>query len=557
MEYLDETEKKGKLYSRFRKTNILLFAVVFLVMVLVMMLVESSIITHISVGYSSRYAMSSAEALGAHLDRGVGLVSKMARISSVVDWMADEHNEEKRERAFSELSTMVRDLYSNNLYVVIESSRNDYRFRSGYESPDSVLYKTLDENDPEDVWYFHAINSGEEYILTVALDNTSQRKRVWIDYVVYKDGVLLGAICTGLEFSHVMNELFSHHDGDDIRGLIIDENGVILMDSALMEDEEFLYSEYESRIDEEFQNPALISAVRSHLSGIESGFDESGTPDVVKLSSGRYRYVSITPIRQSRWSVVVLSGSVSLFEMSNFIPIMAIVLSLLIAFAIITNAANYRLIFRPLSKLNSSLPVLRENLEGHIYGSERDDELGELSRTIEDLFTKANVDVLTGIRNRRFMENSLGHIMALISRTGGLLSTLMIDIDYFKLYNDTYGHDQGDICLRAVARAINAAVTRAGDFAARYGGEEFTVILPNTNERGARIVAERILKNVRSLGIPHSASDAAPHITVSIGAATGRVTFSQTWEECIKRADEALYKSKQNGRDRYTYIDYR
>ena len=555
MDYREKIEKNGRLYVRFRKMNLLLFAVAFCVMVSVMMLVQGSIITYISVGYAERYTLSSAEALGAHLGRGVGLVSKMAELSSVIDWMADEHDEQKKERAYNELSSMARELYSNNLYVVVEGSRSEYRFRSGFESPDSVLYKIIDENDPDDSWYFECIESDEKYILAVALDYSTQRKRVWIDYAVYNDGVLLGAICTGLEFLHVMNELFSHHDGDDIRGLIIDENSIILMDSTLMEDEEFLYRDYVTHLDEEFQNPTLLAAVQAHLNNIESGDEVSGKPGAVRLSSGPYSYVTIAPIQQSRWSVVVLSGSVSLFEMSNFIPIMTTVLSLLIAFALITNAANYRMIFRPLGKLNSSLAGLRESFEGHVYGAERDDELGELSRTIEDLFTKANVDALTGIRNRRFLENNLGQIMAVISRSGGFLSTLMIDIDFFKRFNDTYGHDRGDVCLKAAARAIGAAVTRAGDFAARYGGEEFVVVLPNTDENGVRIIAEKILENIRSLGIPHSGNDAAPHVTTSIGATTGKVTFAQSWEEYIKRADEALYRSKQNGRDRYTYLD--
>ena len=555
MDYRVETDGKGRLYARFRNMNILLFAAAFIVMASVMMFLLGNIIAHISIGYATRYALSSAEALGAHLERGVSLVSKMARFSSIADWMADEHDEQKKERAFGEMSSMVRDLYSNNLYVVVDSSLSEYSIRSGYEPIESVPIKVLDENSPDDAWYFECISSDDDYVLTVAIDHEMQRKRVWIDYKVTRDGALLGALCTGLEFSHVMNELFSHHDGDDIRAIIIDENGVILMDSALMDDIDFIYSDDELYIDEEFQNTEISAAVRLHLAGNEGGADETDSPSIVGLTYGPYRYITISPIRQSRWSVVVLSDAVSLFDMSNFMPVLTTVLVLLIAFALITNAANFRLIFLPLSKLNQSLAFIKENREGRVYGVERDDELGELSRTIEDLFTKANIDALTGIRNRRFMENSLGQITALLSRSGGLLSVLMIDVDFFKRFNDTYGHDRGDGCLISVARAIDASVTRAGDFAARYGGEEFAVVLPNTDEGGARVIAEKILANVRSLGIPHSDNDAAPHVTASIGVTTGKVTFAQSWEEHIKRADEALYKSKQNGRDRYTYLD--
>ena len=556
MAYRFEKKKTGRLYFRFRKINLLLFTAAFCVMASVMMIVMGRVIASLSVSYAGRYALSSAEALGAHLERGTGLVSKMAHFSSVADWMADEHDEEKKDRAFGEMTSMVRELYSNNLYVVLESSRNEYRVRSVNQQVNAVPFKVLSEDDPDDAWYFECINSDDEYILKVAVDQEVHRKRVWIDYKVVKDGVLLGVICTGLEFSHVMNELFSHHDGDDIRGFIIDENGVILMDSSLTDDIDFLYSAQEIHIEEEFRGSDFHDAVSVYMAGKESGFRDMSTPLIVGLSSGQYRYVTMTPIRQTRWSVLVLSGSVSLFDMSNFMPVLATVLALLIAFALTTNSANYRLIFLPLSKLTKSLEFLRESLEGRVYGSERDDELGDLSRMIEYLFTKANVDALTGIRNRRFMENSLGQTMAMLNRSGGYLSTLMIDIDYFKRYNDEYGHDKGDTCLQAVALAIADSVTRADDFAARYGGEEFAVIMPNTDGKGARLIAKKILENVRSLVIPHSGSDVAPNVTVSVGLVAGKVTFAQSWEDYIKRADEALYMSKQNGRNQYTYLDF-
>jgi len=228
-------------------------------------------------------------------------------------------------------------------------------------------------------------------------------------------------------------------------------------------------------------------------------------------------------------------------------------LTLLLLVAFVTSAANYRLIFLPLGKLDRSLGTLRYSLEGHISGTERDDELGALSRTIQDLFTKANIDGLTGIYNRRFMENNLEHIMGMLSRSNGYLSVLMLDIDFFKKYNDTYGHDRGDECLKSVARALEESVTRSSDFIARYGGEEFIAVLTNTDANGARVVADKLLENVRALDIPHSDSSAAPYVTVSIGCTTDRVVYGQQWEEHVKRADEALYMSKNNGRNMVTF----
>jgi len=175
---------------------------------------------------------------------------------------------------------------------------------------------------------------------------------------------------------------------------------------------------------------------------------------------------------------------------------------------------------------------------------------------INELTDIVHYDVLTGIYNRRFMEENLKRVIKLISRSGGLLSLLMLDIDYFKKFNDTYGHSLGDNCLRGVAQAVAGTLSRAEDFAARYGGEEFAVILPHADEKGAKMIADKIIANIKELNIPHEKNEVASCITVSIGITTGNVQHGQSGEDYIKRADEALYMSKNNGRNRYTYIDF-
>ncbi|MCL1958136.1 MAG: diguanylate cyclase [Spirochaetes bacterium] len=164
------------------------------------------------------------------------------------------------------------------------------------------------------------------------------------------------------------------------------------------------------------------------------------------------------------------------------------------------------------------------------------------------------IDQLTGIYNRRYLDGSLKKIINSHSRTGGNLSVLMIDIDYFKKYNDAYGHEAGDGCLRAVASALSQSVSRDEDFVARYGGEEFAVVLPNTDENGARLIAERMLEKIRECNIPHKASDIADYVTISIGGATDVINHLHHGSDYIKAADKALYESKKNGRNRYTFL---
>jgi diguanylate cyclase (GGDEF)-like protein len=188
-----------------------------------------------------------------------------------------------------------------------------------------------------------------------------------------------------------------------------------------------------------------------------------------------------------------------------------------------------------------------------------EDDIIEMMRSAAFLFANAFIrneveyDALTGIHNRRFFDENMKRIISLLSRSGGLLSLLMIDIDFFKLYNDTYGHIEGDKCLKIVARTLSQNITRADDFVVRYGGEEFVAVLPNTDERGARLIAEKLLDNIRNCKIPHEQSEAADFVTISIGAATGKASHTHNADDFVKKADEMLYKSKQSGRNKYSF----
>lgn len=162
----------------------------------------------------------------------------------------------------------------------------------------------------------------------------------------------------------------------------------------------------------------------------------------------------------------------------------------------------------------------------------------------------ATTDPLTGIANRRMFDEMLRQEEGRVMHAAHDAAVLMIDIDLFKSFNDTYGHGAGDATLRSVAQAITRSVTRGGDLAARIGGEEFAVLLTETDLAGARAVAERIRAMVAALGIRHSGSPHS-HVTVSIGLASklsGQPDASL--DTVLDRADEALYTAKKNGRDR-------
>jgi diguanylate cyclase (GGDEF)-like protein len=168
----------------------------------------------------------------------------------------------------------------------------------------------------------------------------------------------------------------------------------------------------------------------------------------------------------------------------------------------------------------------------------------------DELQRLATRDGLTSVANRRSFDDTLNTEWRRASRESRALSLLMIDVDYFKRYNDTYGHLGGDDCLRRVAEAMADVVKRASDSVARYGGEEFAILMPATEPDGAMVVAERIRAAVEALALPHAGSEVADHVTVSIGVASIQSTSEGAPARLIAAADAALYRAKHAGRNR-------
>ncbi len=158
-------------------------------------------------------------------------------------------------------------------------------------------------------------------------------------------------------------------------------------------------------------------------------------------------------------------------------------------------------------------------------------------------------DGLTGIANRRFFDEFISREWRRARRSEKEIAILMCDVDHFKRYNDTYGHQAGDECLRQVATAIEKQLDRGSDIAARYGGEEFAVILPETSGGGALMVAEKIRHAIHQLNISHATTPLG-RVTLSIGVAVGVPDADQSHEQLLEAADRALYCAKHEGRDR-------
>ncbi|MCT7464158.1 diguanylate cyclase [Aliarcobacter cryaerophilus] len=173
-----------------------------------------------------------------------------------------------------------------------------------------------------------------------------------------------------------------------------------------------------------------------------------------------------------------------------------------------------------------------------------------------DMLEKLSMyDGLTNIRNRRFFDETFEKTFNEIKRDKKSLAVLMIDIDFFKPYNDNYGHGQGDETLRKVAKALEKTIKRASDFVARYGGEEFVILLKDINKDGVEAVANNLLNAIRELKITHEFSKIENYVTISIGASFYNSSSDITKLELLLKADETLYNVKNSGRNNFAILE--
>ena len=222
-------------------------------------------------------------------------------------------------------------------------------------------------------------------------------------------------------------------------------------------------------------------------------------------------------------------------------------------------------IIKPIIDLSKKMEEVEEGNYNLEINMNRKDAIGKLAGSFEKMLAKiesqttqlkklSSTDGLTGVYNRRIFDETLAVEWNRMTRQDQThLSAIMCDVDFFKLYNDTYGHQTGDDCLKRVADTIKSVLRRPADFFARYGGEEFIALLPNTDSENAVKVAEHMRKKVSDLKIEHLKSGIGKYVTVSLGVSSVIPSKDVTPTDLIKTADKALYECKEKGRNQVVY----
>lgn len=400
--------------------------------------------------------------------------------------------------------------------------------------------------------YFIAAKNGEEYIYDVVVSKANDEPAIIFSAPVLSDygnfqGVLFGAV----HLSKINEMLARSLYGESGKVTLINEEGFVissLSQNSTNENEQQIFVE---RVDED-----IIKLMKKEKKGLLQFVNDTGEKVFVSFASmydGRYflmNEINKKEVLQSHYQMVTTMIMVVLaIIVVGILLIIPVSRQLLRPFIYLVNAitrmkeGKYNTQLDPI-KFESSPIELQQMMK---VFNEMSSSIQENKQLLEHL---SNTDGLTGIANRRLFEDTLALTWKQAVEKRHPLSLLFIDIDYFKQFNDRFGHQKGDQCLIKIANALQELVENKKDLVARYGGEEFVIILPNTKRKEAIEVSEKVRRKVEKLQIKRSLEQKRDYVTVSIGVATMVPSVETAKESLIQLADQALYEAKNGGRNR-------
>jgi len=376
---------KNLLATRFRNINMLLFVFILLSMAVASAVLVYNIADSASRDYVRFYTMENVDVLFAHLNGEISLVRHAAASPEIIEWFADEGNQTKKLAAYQRMMHFAGMQRLDGLYFAISESRNEYSIERNALFEDFKPYHVLVQESAYDRWFFDALDSKFEYILKLDTVKSLDDVYIWIDHKVRKDGEVVGVFSAGIPFNVVFDDLFGEYNSQNVLGFVIDDRGLIQMDSSMPDAESLLgslsvYDAAEMRhiLDVE-SSSVFAAAIKSYLDDHTIHYGKRAKPEVFKLSGKEYQYLSISPVPNTNWLAVTLYNSSALLNILSFLPPLIVVILSFAVYIMVSSLLIQKLVFKPLSLLSVSVSESEHNSD-NIYGIKRDDEIGALAR---------------------------------------------------------------------------------------------------------------------------------------------------------------------------------
>jgi len=377
---------KNKIAARSRNVNIIQLVLILILIMVFASIMGSGITRDASLNLARFYSIEAVDILNNFINQDLILVRKVAHSRALTEWFADPGNQEKRTAAYYEMMDYVNLLPDSELFFGINDTLTGLAVNAKTGLDDFVPTDYMDSGDPDYSWYYDCIKSVNDYSLNIDINKNFGQLYFWINHKVMYNGSLTGVVTSGLKISDVLSGMFKNYDAQKVRGYVINKQGVIQMDSL---NNFFIGDTEKSYIRDSSPDPSFVGYMDSYLDNIDGVFNSGSKPQVISLAKGPYRFVSIAPVSSTDWSVVIFFNSNSLFSFTRLLPLCLVMIALFLLYTLADTLMMYQFVFIPLNYLTVSLSEVQSD-NGVIFGSDRDDEIGVLSRTITGMRDRLN-----------------------------------------------------------------------------------------------------------------------------------------------------------------------
>ncbi len=500
------------------------------------------------------------------LTREIALARQMAEDPALIEMALHEDDPLVRKRAVGVMENYRSNFRDQSYFAAFARSGNYYFNNASDQFSGKQLRYTLSRKNPNDKWFYATLISGKDYQVNLDPDAHLGVTKVWINVLIKEGDQVLGVIGTGIDITDFLKETVDIWQ-PGVHNLFVDRDMAIqLYRDAELIDYASLTKEVKqrNRIDKLLTEPEDVENLQRAMRRLEKSGEQVQTLWVT--FQGNRHLLGVAYLPEVGWYDLTLMESQGLFQTRSLLQIPLLFGSAMVLALLLVGWLVHRWILQPVSQLRTSM-------EGVQHGNYQVDlppfgkgEIGELARRFsgmvaevrntrseleekvrlrtEELLLLTEIDQLTGLFNRRGMQERLDQELARQLRQGGALGMLLLDLDFFKQINDRYGHVAGDLALCAASGVIQDSL-RPYDHAARWGGEEFLVLLKECDRDSLLSVAERMRAGIEALAIP--GSEGIFHCTTSIG-----VYYADSPEDqdaLLRKVDKALYQAKNDGRN--------